>query len=327
MKNKLQIIAGDGNSQSSQTKPTGKNAKRQELQAKFDQKWLENPRQFDPERNCIERERLQRTWNLLIKHAEIKDKRAVDLGCGGGDFAKMLAGAGAKVDAVDVSGNALKIVQLYNCDSINTLQDVVPETKLADDQYDLVISTELLGYLPQHERRLYFAELSRLVKPDGFVICSTSLDIYTEDALQNFGTLVESEFHPKEWLFSYHALLIRIKNFFEMPGRFARGHQDSEYRIEQINARSSFSQWWYKVNSSKILGPFWKLVQAASTPLANIFKDNRALMLNFEKICRFISNEAGISHVIFIGQRRPLIFPTKEELMAFEPKHKRQVWE
>jgi 2-polyprenyl-3-methyl-5-hydroxy-6-metoxy-1,4-benzoquinol methylase len=195
MKNKLNIITTDGNIKSGESLRSAKNSKRQELQAKFDRLWFENPRQFDPERNCIEKERLKRTWELLLKHTEIKGKRAVDLGCGGGVFAKLLATAGAAVDAIDVSSNALKVVRQYDNDKIQPIQDIVPYTTLEDDTYDLVISTELLGYLPFDERRLYFAELSRLVKPDGFVICSTSFDVYTEDALQAFGALVETEFH------------------------------------------------------------------------------------------------------------------------------------
>ena len=86
MKNRLKIIATDENITSKSFTISPQNIKRQELEAKFDRQWLENPRQFDPDRNCIERERLKRTWELLLKHTHIKGKRAVDLGCGGGVF-------------------------------------------------------------------------------------------------------------------------------------------------------------------------------------------------------------------------------------------------
>ncbi len=326
MKDKLKIIAVDENIRSNGS-PTSTKTRRQELQAKFDRQWLENPRQFDPERNCIEKERLKRTWELLLKHTSIKGKRAVDLGCGGGVFAQMLAAAGASVDAVDISSNALKVVTKYESDKITTVQDMMPNTRLDDDSYDIVISTELLGYLPRGERRLYFAELSRLVKADGFVISSTSFDIDTEDALQTFWALVETEFHPIEWVFSHHTFFIRVKNFLKIPSKFANGYQDESYREKQVKSRTSVSKWWYKINSSKVLGPIWNIVQMASVPVLNIFKNKRSIMLRFEKICRFFCSESGISHAVFIGQRRPFEVPTKEEIVAVEPKQKRQVWE
>ncbi|MGZ3633248.1 MAG: hypothetical protein ACXWM7_02830 [Parachlamydiaceae bacterium] len=46
-----------------------------------------------------------------------------------------------------------------------------------------------------------------------------------------------------------------------------------------------------------------------------------------ERLCRTLNPESGISHVTFIGQRRPIKIPTQEELMAIVPKQKRLIWE
>lgn len=325
MDKRLSIVAVEQRSQDSTDKGNSRLNRRQATQTKFDQLWLTDPEQFDPERNCIERERLKRTLGLLKRHVEINGKHAVDLGCGNGTVSKLLKAEGAAVDAVDISDVALK--PLKDVSDIKAIQDYIPSTKLADDGYDIVLSTELIGYLPKEERRLYFAELSRLVKTDGFVICSTGLDIHTEDALQAFVDLVETEFHPLEWTLSSHAFLINIKDFLKVPENYAKGSNDQNLRQKQIAKRRGVKRYWYKLNSSWLVGGIWDLVSYLTAPILNLFEQNQTLMLWLEKLCRTLKSNGGISHVIFIGQRRPLIIPTPEELMAIEPKHKRQVWE
>lgn len=325
MDKRLAIIAVDQKSQNSTLTGNRRLNRREAAQSKFDQLWLEDPAQFDPERNCIERERLKRTLELLKRHTTVTGKRAIDLGCGSGVFTKLIQSEGAVVDAVDISDIALK--SLKNCSEINAIQDLVPTTKLTDDSYDIVISTELIGYLPKEERRLYFSELSRLVKPDGYVICSTGLDIHTEEALQAFVDLVETEFHPIEWTLSSHAFSISIKDLLKAPDAFAKGSKEQAFRQQQAAKRNGLGRYWYQLNSSWLIGPLWKMVSFLTNPLFKLMDQNRSLMLGLEKFCRAFKSNSGISHVIFIGQRRPLIVPSAEELMAIEPKHKRQVWE
>ncbi|MBA2727277.1 MAG: class I SAM-dependent methyltransferase, partial [Parachlamydiaceae bacterium] len=120
---------------------------------------------------------------------------------------------------------------------------------------------------------------------------------------------------------------IRISNFFKAPARFANAWKDHQYRKQQLSKRSGFGKWWYSMNTSKFLGWFWSGMQYLAYPIVSILENNRTVLLGLEKICRFLWTDSGISHAIFIGQRRPLIPPTKEELLAIEPKHKRQVWE
>lgn len=211
MDKRLSIIATEQKNENAQFQFNKAN-KRQALQAKFDRLWLENPKQFDPGRNCMEEERLKRTLELILRHTSLAGKRAVDLGCGHGVFAKMLADQGVVVDAVDISANALKPLKEDSYRNIRTVQDMLPQTLLEDETYDLVISTEVIAYLPESERRLYFAELSRLVKSDGFVISSTAFDINTIGGFETFEALTETEFQILEWVFSYHAFLIRMKN-------------------------------------------------------------------------------------------------------------------
>ncbi len=45
-------------------------SRQKESQAKFERLWLVNPEQFNPLRNWMQKERLERTWTLLNTHIE-----------------------------------------------------------------------------------------------------------------------------------------------------------------------------------------------------------------------------------------------------------------
>lgn len=329
MQDRLKIISADNPQSLDSHAPKNSLSKRAETQAKFDRLWLTEAEQFDTLRNCMERDRISRTWHLIASLGSTAGKSIVDLGCGGAVLAKKLAAAAeyASLEAVDISKNALKIAQAGSDGKIKFRQDYLPHTSLEDNHYDLVISTELIGYIPAAEHRLYMSELARLVKPNGFVLCSTALDINTEDAVQVFGALAETEFNIEKWKFSYHALYIQVSNFFKSPERFSRGWKDRHYRKQQMGKRKGFSKWWYTMNSAWAIGWLWNGLQYAAYPFAHQIENNQSILLGLEKICRFLWAESGITHAIFLGKRRPLIKATAEELLAIEPKHKRQVWE
>lgn len=299
MTNPLKVIAVD--KQSSQSTAL---SRRQEAQAKFERLWLLNPQKFNPLRNCLERERIDRTWRLIRQSGELHQKLTTDLGCGFGVIAQKLSEKGARVDAIDVASNALKHVPVSS--NINPLQDYVPKTKLVDSAYDWVISTDLIALLPIQEHRLYFSELARLVKSDGWVVCSTAVDFNSEDSLQQFATLAETEFNIENWILSYHRLYIQLLDFFKAPGRFAKASQNSEYRKQELERRFSISRWWFRLNSHKPLGAFWSVIAWITHPIVNLIKQSKGILLFLEPITKFLWPENGISHVIFFGKKAPI---------------------
>lgn len=319
--NRLNIVSTDNN----QTIKAPKTSRREEIRAKFERLWLTNPEQFDPHRNCIEEERIERTWKLILEFINPLDQLAVDLGCGTGILSRRLTKAGATVHAVDAASNALKRLEGLTPKVASTSQDCLPKTVLKDDEYDIVISTEVIAYLRPDEYRLYFAELSRLVHSKGFVICSSPVDFNSMDAVERFANLAETEFKIEKWIFSYHRLTIRFWEFFEAPSTYAKAKKDAEYRKEQILKRSGLSRGWFRMNSTFLLSFFWSVIQIFTNPIVKFLKHNRFLMNKMEKICRLFWDEEGISHAILIGKRRPLL--TTHEAIPQEMKHKRQVWE
>lgn len=299
--------------------------KKQKAEAYFERLWFVDKEQFNPETNCMGRLRVERTIDLIHDYLSPETKVVSDLGCGFGIFAKHLRDKGAKVDAVDIAKNALEHVA--DEENITPFQEYVPYTHLEDDHYDLVISTELIAYLPKEDFRLYFSELSRLVKKDGFVVCSTPIDIYSDEALQRFAALAETEFDIEKWVFGYHYLWIKFHAFWHAPYAFVKAANDQRYRKEQLEARKGLSRWWFRSNSSPGMSFFWTPFKWLFQPILNLIRNSKKFLTSLESISRFLWQDQAISHAIFIGKRRPLLKPPPDDLVPIERRTKKIVWE
>lgn len=301
--------------------------RRIEAQARFDRLWKTDPHYFDPQRNVMERERIHRSFDLLKSKVVLDPCKIADLGCGKGDFAHLLADQGASVDAVDISGVALKLLKEKGGRTIATFQEYLPSTTLQDNAYDAVVCLDLIAFLPEDEYRLLFSEMARLIKNDGHALGSSPLDIHSEDALQRYSALVETEFHVEEWVLSYHRLWIRFKEILDAPAHFARAGSDPEYRNRALKERSGFGKSWFRWNSYPLVAKIWGGFAWILSPLTHTIRNSRAFLLSSEKICKFLWSQEGISHAIFIGKRRPLFIHLPEKEVPKEHKQKRQVWE
>lgn len=302
-KSKLSITQVERKQLSNQPIANKKNG-RNEIQATMERLWLQNPQQFEPGRDCIEKQRLNKTFKAIGK---IQGKRIADLGCGSGVLSRLLRDAGAQVDAVDIAGNALQRLKEHDMTDMRIFQDCLPRTTLEDDAYDIVVCTDVIAYLPPETYRLCFAELSRIVKADGLIVCSTALDLDSEDALERFEALAKTEFDIDKWIFSHHRLMIKLCHFFEAPKWFIDISQHQELRQQLLNAKKNcFSRWCLQGNTSRFGAAAWKYVSFITNPFSNWLKQNPIAMKYLERISHFIWNHQGISHALFIGKRRPL---------------------
>lgn len=324
MNNRLSIV--EVSQKASQRNLPTRLAKKQERQANYERLWLIHPQQFHPFRNCMEAERIERTWQLIQEQTSLSEKSVVDLGCGEGTLARRLDKSGATVQAVDIASNALKRVKSDEENTIKTIQDVLPETSLPDSSYDIVISTEVIGELDKAEHRLFFAELSRLVKPEGFVVFSTPLDIDSEDALQQLIDLAHTELNIIQGIYSYHSLYLRIKRLCKIPGSFIKACKDPQKRENEIRKRLGINKFLFRMNSTPVFAILWTPIAYLSEKLVAILRKNRRLLLRLEKICRFFSDANQASHGIFVAKRRPFEVPDQEDRPIERPK-KREVWE
>jgi 2-polyprenyl-3-methyl-5-hydroxy-6-metoxy-1,4-benzoquinol methylase len=327
-KNRLNIIkvTSSQNSSSEQASSFSRSAKLKEMQAKFERFWLIDPERFNPLRNCMQRERLERTWQLLTKHTGLFDKHATDIGCGAGVFSRRLRDAGARVEAVDIAQNALKRFKEAGANQIILKQDTMPATTLPDNTYDVIICTELIAELPHEDYRLFFAELSRLIKTDGYLICSSDIDIDSVGGVERLIGLAQTEFDLFEEVASYHALYLRLKHFFETPSQFIEGWQNLEFKRKELASRQGFNRWWFWLNTTPLIVWLWYVCDPLTRPIRNLLKNNSKLMLYLEKICRFIWDKDGISHYLFIAKRRPLKAIDPKEIPV-EKARRKEIWE
>lgn len=100
----------------------------------------------------------------------------LDAGCGEGKNAAFMAGLGAAVDAIDVSGLALRngCRKWHRESSINWLCGDIRHITLTPEHYDVVIAYGLLHCLPTREDVFnVLAHLQAATTPSGFnVICA-----------------------------------------------------------------------------------------------------------------------------------------------------------
>lgn len=324
--NKLQVTqVGDLARPPRQTE--SKSSRRQEIQATMERLWLTDPEQFNPMRDAVQRKRLSITAETLREIGTLQGKRAADLGCGGGELTRKIRDMGMTVYALDAATKALQKLSEGGLERITPLQDCLPSTRLDDDGFDLVNCTEVVGYLQPVEYRLFFAELARLVKKDGHVCCSSSIDIDSDNALEKFAALAETEFAIDKWVLSYDLLWIKCCRLFETPYLYFKASRDSELRRKGLQKRHSVSKAWYTLNTTWICGTLWRGVSFIANPLASFLRQSETAMNFLEKITKILWDESGISNALFIGKRRPMTYPLPKDELPRELKHKRQVWE
>lgn len=303
-------------------------APRDEAQAKFERRWLKDSDQFNTQRNAVERERIDRIERLINKNFNPLNKTIVDLGCGDGVLAERLAAAGATVQAVDIAQNCLKRLEKKARPGIFLSQEFVPRTLLSDYQYDLVIAADLIADLSPQYFRLFFSELARLGKKEGKVVCSTAVDFDSDDSLEKFVTLAETEFTVEDHLFSYHRLYIKLMEFLKRPSWYVTLAKDLELQNEELTKlKTPFSKRWFRWMISPLMRIIFQTLNWMLTPFIHYIEQSKRILLWFEKVTKFIWDNEGISHVILICQQKPLVVPATTTEKPAERKGRKQIWE
>jgi methyl halide transferase len=107
----------------------------------------------------------------LIDSDAIRPCKAVDLGCGTGNYAIYLAGRGFQVTGIDISPTAIGIARENakskgaRCDFI--VADVLGDLSEVGGTFDFAYDWELLHHIFPEQRTKYVENVSRLLSPDG----------------------------------------------------------------------------------------------------------------------------------------------------------------
>ncbi|MRD49279.1 bifunctional 2-polyprenyl-6-hydroxyphenol methylase/3-demethylubiquinol 3-O-methyltransferase UbiG [Caenimonas koreensis DSM 17982] len=112
----------------------------------------------------------------IQSHVPFKDKRVLDVGCGGGILSDAMARKGADVLGIDLATKALKVAQLHalEAETPNVHYREVSIEALAleaPSSFDVVTCMEMLEHVPDPSSVV--RACSALVKPGGWVFFST----------------------------------------------------------------------------------------------------------------------------------------------------------
>ena len=141
--------------------------------AKFEKlasRWWDPESEFKP-LHAINPLRLK----FINDRAGLKDKRVLDIGCGGGILTEAMAALGANVTGIDLGEAPLAVAKLHLKESGRKVDyRRVSAEDLAREQpgaYDVVTCLEMLEHVPDPASTV--AACARLVKPGGQIFFST----------------------------------------------------------------------------------------------------------------------------------------------------------
>ncbi len=107
--------------------------------------------------------------------AGLKDKRVLDVGCGGGILSEAMSVSGARVTGIDVGDKPLKVAQMHLLESgLEVEYRNITVEKLADErpgEFDVITCMELLEHVPDPASTV--GACARLLKPGGRCFFST----------------------------------------------------------------------------------------------------------------------------------------------------------
>ncbi len=118
----------------------------------------------------------------LVRSGRVRPCMTVDLGCGAGNQAVYLAGAGFTVTGIDSSPKAIEIARenalkkKVSCDFI--VADVLGDLHEVRQKFDFAYDWELLHHICPDQRDAYIANVCRLLNPGGkyLSVCFSELD-------------------------------------------------------------------------------------------------------------------------------------------------------
>jgi 2-polyprenyl-6-hydroxyphenyl methylase / 3-demethylubiquinone-9 3-methyltransferase len=112
---------------------------------------------------------------VLSSGATLSGAHVLDVGCGGGLLSEALAAEGAKVTAIDLAPDLIKIAKLHRLESgVEVDYRLTAAEALAEEmpgQFDAVTCMEMLEHVP--DPGAVIAACARLLKPGGRLFLST----------------------------------------------------------------------------------------------------------------------------------------------------------
>lgn len=127
------------------------------------------------------------------------NKRVLDIACGEGYGASMLAEVAASVIGVDIDpATVARAAATYMRSNLRFIQGSCTSLDLPDSSVDLVVSFETLEHHSEHDAML--AELRRVLVPEGILVISTPDRRYYSDDLKYTNPFHVRELYAEEFV-------------------------------------------------------------------------------------------------------------------------------
>jgi len=156
-------------------------------------------------------------YEFALHLIDFKGKTVLDIACGEGYGANILAAQAKKIYGVDISGEAIESAKRsYKNERIDFLLGNVVNIPLPDNSIDIVVSFETIEHHNMHVEMM--AEIKRVLKEDGVLVISSPDKGYYEKYFPEF----RNEFHVKE-LYK-HEFESLLKKYFKKHYSFAQNN-------------------------------------------------------------------------------------------------------
>lgn len=140
----------------------------------MDSFWHQSWEAVDPERLLSYINTFDMSPDPIIEYLHVQQAKTVcDAGCGCGIYALKLAANGFTVSGFDISAHAVKIAQnlittaSYHAD---LKAASILSTEYADNQFDCVLSRDVLDHMRKEDAKNAIRELFRITKPGGTIL-------------------------------------------------------------------------------------------------------------------------------------------------------------
>jgi 2-polyprenyl-3-methyl-5-hydroxy-6-metoxy-1,4-benzoquinol methylase len=157
---------------------------------------------LDRGRNSLEdyleyrKRRSKEATKWLSRFVELQDKSVLDIGCGHGSNASVLAGLGAEVLAIDIDRERIEAAKKYNPHT-NIRFSCVDLSSLAGQNFDVITLFDVLEHVSSYETII--DQAAALLKKDGILYIEiTPYYSITGHHLYDY-TFLPVQFFPLRW--------------------------------------------------------------------------------------------------------------------------------
>lgn len=219
---------------------------------------------------------------ILQKYTKVQNKNVLDVGCGKGGTAHILAQHGVNVSAIDVKDNFN-----YKNDSICFKMMSADNLQFDDEEFDIIVLQDVLEHL--YDRNCTLSEIKRVLKKNGIFFLSTPNRLsplnFISDPHWNLPFL---SILPREWVVFF------VKSVFQKD---KRNRDDwaallSLFKLKRLLENNHFKFEFTNAEVANLMFRSPSSVVCYSLHLKIISYLKR--MKGEEWICRIVNNKLGL---------------------------------